>query len=150
MLNAGFGCCIAVCQTGALRCAGVSPRLFFTLAEHGLDTLTVLWHSALNSALLRVPDRLLVLVAASHEPQGPNLYLQSPGMGWRWGVAKGRHRGSQRGQVNRCWAAQHRANKTPRYSILLKKNSTSIIFKKKKCHQNWKLVVLHVSITKCI
>lgn len=74
------------------RCAGVSPRLFFTLAEHGLDTLTVLWHSALNSALFRVPDRLLVLVAASHEPQGPNLYLQSPGMEGG-GVAKEKHRG---------------------------------------------------------
>lgn len=80
------------------RCAGFSPRLFFTLAEHGLDTLTVLWHSALNSALFRVPDRLLVLVAASHEPQGPNLYLQSPGRGSH----EGQTRRSQGVQVNKC------------------------------------------------
>lgn len=73
----------------------VSPRLFFTFGEHGLDTLTVVWHSALNSALFRVPDRLFVLEVASHEPQGPNLYLQSPDRGHRGvtGVAQGSSQG---------------------------------------------------------
>lgn len=73
------------CGAAVLWCCGagtgtsqVSPLAFLTLGEQGLDTLTVAWQSALNSALFRVPDRLLVLLAASQDPHGPNLYLQSP------------------------------------------------------------------------
>lgn len=61
-----------------------SSRPFFTLGEHGLETFTVFWQSALNSTFFSVPDRLLVLVAASHGPQGPNLYLQSSERDNRW------------------------------------------------------------------
>ncbi|KAF3855480.1 hypothetical protein F7725_023535 [Dissostichus mawsoni] len=44
----------------------------------GLATVTLGWHSALNRALFRVPERLFVFVSASQDPQGANLYLQSP------------------------------------------------------------------------
>lgn len=63
----------------------VSPPFPLTLGAQGLDTLTVVWHSALYMALFSDPDRVLVLVAASHGPHGPNLYLQSPGRnGQQW------------------------------------------------------------------
>lgn len=68
---------VVVLVTEFLCCFQVSPRLFFILGEQGLDTLMVVWQSALNSAFFSIPDRLLVLVAASHDPHGPNLYLQS-------------------------------------------------------------------------
>lgn len=55
-----------------------SPLVFLGLWEQGLDTLTVLWQSALNRALFSVPDRLLVLDPVSQELHAPNLYLQSP------------------------------------------------------------------------
>ena len=69
-------------RQGALQ---LSPLAFFPLGEQGLDTLTVVWQSALNSARFSVPDRLLVLLAASHGPHDSNLYLQSPD----WGSQRG-------------------------------------------------------------
>merc|ERR1711981_1411726 len=78
MYARGQACCGFQC------CSLQSPFLFFSplgflaLAEQGLDTLTVCWHSALNMTFFRVPERLFVPVAVSHSPQLVNLYLQSP------------------------------------------------------------------------
>jgi len=56
---------------------GVPLGLFLILVVQGLDTEMVCWQSTLKRAFTKVPERLFVLVAASHSPQLPNLYLQS-------------------------------------------------------------------------